>query len=121
MSFFDKMKDAGEDIKDAFAEGAHDLAEKAGEIKDAAADKALERKIGARGLRAVLEEVMTPVMYDAPSDQSIAKVTVTAQAIRGEGGAEIVRQEGRPARPRLGAAALRAEKGGQAPPRGNAS
>ena len=40
MSFFDKMKDAGEDIKDAFAEGAHDLAEKAGEIKDAAADKA---------------------------------------------------------------------------------
>ena len=31
MSFFDKMKDAGEDIKDAFAEGAHDLAEKAGE------------------------------------------------------------------------------------------
>ena len=88
---------------------------------DAAADKALERKIGARGLRAVLEEVMTPVMYDAPSDQSIAKVTVTAQTIQGEGGAEIVRQEGRPARPRLGAAALRAEKGGQAPPRGNAS
>ena len=88
---------------------------------DAAADKALERKIGARGLRAVLEEVMTPVMYDAPSDQSIAKVTVTAQTIQGEGGAEIVRQEGRPARPRLGAAALRAEKGGQVSPRGNAS
>ena len=37
MSFLDKMQDAGEDIKDAFAEGAHDLAEKAGDLKDAAA------------------------------------------------------------------------------------
>ena len=88
---------------------------------EAAADKALERKIGARGLRAVLEEVMMPVMYDVPSDQSIAKVTITAEAVRGEYGPEIQRQEGRPARPRLGAAALRAEKGGQASPRGNAS
>ena len=91
------------------------------EALDAAADKALERKIGARGLRAVLEEVMTPVMYDAPSDQSIAKVTITAEAIRGEREADVQRQEGRPARPRLGAAALRAEKGGQASPRGNVS
>ena len=91
------------------------------EALDAAADKALERKIGARGLRAVLEEVMTPVMYDAPSDQSIAKVTITDQAIKGEGEPDVLRQEGRPARPRLGAAALRAEKGGQASPRGNAS
>ena len=91
------------------------------EALDAAADKALERKIGARGLRTVLEEVMTPVMYDAPSDPSIAKVTVTAEAINGEAEPEIMRQEGRPARPRLGAAALRTEKGGQASPRGNAS
>ena len=64
---------------------------------------------------------MTPVMYDAPSDPSIAKVTVTAEAIKGEAEPEIMRQEGRPARPRLGAAALRTEKGGQASPRGNAS
>ena len=89
---------------------------------EAVADKALERKIGARGLRAVLEDVMTPVMYEVPSDQSIAKVTVTADAIKGEGEAEILREEGRPARPRLGAAELRAERGGQqAHPRGNAS
>ncbi len=89
---------------------------------EAAADKALERKIGARGLRAVLEDVMTPVMYEVPSDQSIAKVTITADAIKGAGEAEIFREEGRPARPRLGAAELRAERGGQqAHPRGNAS
>ena len=79
----------------------------------AAADKAVERKIGARGLRAVLEEVMTPVMYAVPSDPSIAKVTITAQAIRGEGEPVLERQEGRPPRPRLGAAALRAQRGGR--------
>lgn len=88
---------------------------------DAAADKALERKIGARGLRAVLEETMTPVMYDVPSDESIVKVIITGDAIRGQGQPEIVRQEGRPARHRLGGADLHAEKGGKAAPRGNVS
>ena len=84
----------------------------------AAADKAVERKIGARGLRAVLEEVMTPVMYQVPSDPSIAKVTVTDQAIRGEGEPILERQQNRPPRPRLGSAALRAEQGGQNAARG---
>ena len=87
----------------------------------AAADKAVERKIGARGLRAVLEEVMTPVMYEVPSDQSIAKITVTAESIRGEAAPVLERQEGRPPRPRLGAASLRAEDGGKRPAKGNAS
>ena len=87
----------------------------------AAADKAVERKIGARGLRAVLEEVMTPVMYEVPSDQSIAKVTVTAESIRGEGNPMVEREENRPPRPRLGAAALRAENGGKRSAKGNAS
>ena len=87
----------------------------------AAADKAVERKIGARGLRAVLEEVMTPMMYEVPSDQSIAKVTVTAEAIRGEGEPTVEREENRPPRPRLGAASLRAEKGGKRASKGNAS
>ena len=88
---------------------------------EAVADKAVERKIGARGLRAVLEEVITPIMYEVPSDTSIAKVIITAETIKGEGEPEIQRQEGRPERPRLGAAALRAENGGRAHPRGNAS
>ena len=84
----------------------------------AAADKAVERKIGARGLRAVLEEVMTPVMYEVPSEPEIARVTITAEAIRGEEQPVLERQEGRPARPRLGAAALRAEQGGKKSARG---
>jgi ATP-dependent Clp protease ATP-binding subunit ClpX len=87
----------------------------------AAADKAVERKIGARGLRAVLEEVMTPIMYEVPSDESIAKVTITAESIRGEAEPEVERQENRPPRPRLGAAALHAEKGGRRSTKGNAS
>ena len=64
---------------------------------------------------------MTPIMYDAPSDQSIAKVTITAESIEGKNEPDIVRVEGRPARPRLGGAALRSQLGGQASPRGNAS
>jgi len=91
------------------------------EALEAAAQKAVERKIGARGLRAVLEEVMTPIMYDVPSDDTIAKVTITPEAIRGEQPPEMEREEGRPARPRLGAASLRAELGGQAKTKGNAS
>ena len=53
------------------------------EALEAAAQKAVERKIGARGLRAVLEEVMTPIMYDVPSDDSIAKVIITPEAVEG--------------------------------------
>ena len=86
------------------------------EALEAAADKAIEREIGARGLRAVLEEVMIPVMYEVPSDPSIAKVVITPQAIP-----LVEHQEGRPERPRLGAAALRAEKGGKDSAKGNVS
>ena len=51
------------------------------EALDAAADKALGRGIGARGLRAVLEEVMTHTMYDVPSDPSISKVVITPESV----------------------------------------
>ncbi len=51
----------------------------------AAASLALERNIGARGLRSILETVMEPIMYDAPSKEGISTVIVTEAAIRGEG------------------------------------
>ncbi|MBQ1835188.1 MAG: ATP-dependent Clp protease ATP-binding subunit ClpX, partial [Oscillospiraceae bacterium] len=41
------------------------------------ADKAIERNIGARGLRAVMEGILMPVMYDIPSDRTIKRVTIT--------------------------------------------
>ncbi|MGN1031375.1 MAG: ATP-dependent Clp protease ATP-binding subunit ClpX, partial [Butyricicoccaceae bacterium] len=45
------------------------------------ADIALDRKTGARGLRGVMENVMTQVMYDVPSDPSIQTVRITKEAV----------------------------------------
>ncbi|MGN8874400.1 ATP-dependent Clp protease ATP-binding subunit ClpX [Pseudoflavonifractor sp. HCP28S3_F10] len=90
------------------------------EALEAAADKAIERGIGARGLRAVLEEVMTQVMYDVPSDPTISKVTITDESVRDRVPPVIEHDPDRTERPRLGSAALRSEQGG-APLRGNAS
>ncbi len=54
------------------------------EALDAVADKAIERQIGARGLRAVMENTMTGIMYKIPSDLSIQKVVITPESINGE-------------------------------------
>ncbi len=45
------------------------------------AKSALEKKTGARGLRAIMEKVLLPVMYTAPSDPSIEKITITAECV----------------------------------------
>ena len=70
------------------------------EISDEAllmiAQKALDRQIGARGLRAIMEKVMTKVMFVIPSDLSIKKVIITPESIEG-GNASILRD---PAHPR---------------------
>ena len=50
---------------------------------EAIAQKAVDRQIGARGLRAVMEEVMTKIMYVIPSDLTIKKVVVTPESIDG--------------------------------------
>lgn len=55
------------------------------EALEAAADKALERGIGARGLRAVLEATMTELMYEVPSDPTISKVVITADSVLQKG------------------------------------
>ena len=46
---------------------------------------AVERNTGARGLRGVLEGIMTDIMFEIPSDHTIAKVEITADVMRGEG------------------------------------
>ena len=48
---------------------------------EAVADKAIERKIGARGLRAVMEGLLMKVMYDIPSDRTIDRVTISADCV----------------------------------------
>ena len=47
----------------------------------AIADLAVERKTGARGLRAILEDVLGPIMFDIPSDEDVDKVIVTRGAV----------------------------------------
>ncbi|MDO5412790.1 MAG: ATP-dependent Clp protease ATP-binding subunit ClpX [bacterium] len=59
------------------------------EALEAIADKAIAMKIGARGLRSVMEGVMTDVMYSVPSDTTASKIIITAQAVT-EGAAPIV-------------------------------
>ena len=52
------------------------------EALGAIADKAIELKIGARGLRSVMEKIMTDIMYTVPSDPTISKVVVTGDCVR---------------------------------------
>ena len=47
----------------------------------AVAETALESNTGARGLRAIMERVLLPIMYTAPSDPTIEKITVTADCV----------------------------------------
>ena len=54
------------------------------EALKAVAEKAVERQIGARGLRAVMEKVMLKIMYIIPSDLSVKKVIITPECIRGD-------------------------------------
>lgn len=61
------------------------------EALEAIADKAIEMKIGARGLRSVMEGVMTDIMYSVPSDPSIKKVLITEESVKGESKPQIIR------------------------------
>ena len=53
------------------------------EALEAVAQKAIDRQIGARGLRAVMERAMTKIMYEIPSDLTIRKVIITPECIHG--------------------------------------
>ena len=61
------------------------------EALDAIADKAIERNIGARGLRAVMEGLLTQIMYDIPSDPTIVKAVITKDCVEGRGTPELTR------------------------------
>jgi ATP-dependent Clp protease ATP-binding subunit ClpX len=51
------------------------------EALQAVAQKTLKRGTGARGLRAVLEEVMTEIMYDLPGRDDVSEVVITRECI----------------------------------------
>lgn len=60
---------------------------------DSIADQALERGTGARGLRAIMEEVLLPVMFDLPSRDDIASVVITADAVAKKGQPTMIAHE----------------------------
>jgi ATP-dependent Clp protease ATP-binding subunit ClpX len=47
----------------------------------AIADKAIEKEIGARGLRSIMESIMTEIMFEIPSDKTIERVVITADCV----------------------------------------
>ena len=55
------------------------------------ADKALERKVGARGLRSIMENVMMDVMYQIPSDDTIRECKITKEAVEGTSEPVVIR------------------------------
>lgn len=60
---------------------------------EAIAEKALERKTGARGLRSIMESVMMDVMYEIPSDDTIESCVITKEAVEGSSQPFIVHRE----------------------------
>lgn len=69
------------------------------EFKDSAleavAKKAIERNIGARGLRSIIEETLQKVMFDVPSDYAIEKVVIDGDVILGKSKPEFLYNENR--------------------------
>lgn len=63
------------------------------EAIEAIADRALERKTGARGLRSIMEKTMMDIMYEIPSDESITKCIITKEAVEGTSKPLVVHDE----------------------------
>ena len=77
----------------------------------AIAKEAVERKTGARGLRSIIEKVMTDIMYEIPSDDTIGICTITKDVIEGKGQPEIVYRD--TAVPRKMTSRLKKDKTGE--------
>ena len=62
---------------------------------EAVAQKALERNTGARGLRAIMEDILSKLMYEVPGDHTIEKVIITEKTVNNKEDAKIIRNENR--------------------------
>ncbi|GAC1382084.1 MAG: ATP-dependent Clp protease ATP-binding subunit ClpX [Marmoricola sp.] len=62
------------------------------------ADKAMERGTGARGLRAIIEEILLGVMYEVPSRDDVAKVLVTRESVEGDVHPTLVLKDEKPSK-----------------------
>ncbi|WP_101697852.1 ATP-dependent Clp protease ATP-binding subunit ClpX [Clostridium minihomine] len=59
------------------------------------AKKTIERQTGARGLRSIMEEILTPLMYNIPTDYTVEKVVITPETVRDGTPPELVYNENR--------------------------
>lgn len=57
---------------------------------EAIAEKALERKTGARGLRGIMEKIMTNIMYEVPSRDDVSKCIITKETVTEEKDPDLV-------------------------------
>ena len=64
------------------------------EAIEAIADKTIQRKTGARGLRAIMEDLMMDLMYRVPSDDAVVGCVVTKKAVDGEEEPELIYRDG---------------------------
>jgi ATP-dependent Clp protease ATP-binding subunit ClpX len=62
---------------------------------NAIAEKTLEKKTGARGLRGIIENVLMNIMYETPSDHTISKVIITKECVMDGVAPEVLRDETR--------------------------
>ena len=69
------------------------------EALESIVDKAIERKTGARGLRSIIEETMTDIMFEIPSNSNIEKCTITKQTVLEKKEPELVINELRENKP----------------------
>ena len=67
------------------------------EVFDYIVDKAVEYKLGARGLRSILEDILLDLMYELPSDKTIEKVVVTKESVTDKVAPIVVRKGTAPA------------------------
>lgn len=69
------------------------------EALEAIAEKAMERKTGARGLRAIMEDVIMELMYQVPSDEEVSKCVITRETVESGEEPEIERSVDRTKKP----------------------
>ena len=81
------------------------------EALKAIADEAIARKTGARGLRAIVEDIMIDIMFEIPSDEQITKVVITEEAIKSKTFPEVIRLGENESRPLLKSKKTKKKKG----------
>ena len=81
------------------------------EALEAIANEAIKRKTGARGLRSIVEDTMTEIMFDIPSDESIEKVIINEECITEKKNPEVIKLPEGEVRPQLKAKKVKKRKG----------